>query len=55
MVPRGVPETLASEIELNEELSRQLIAEDRSLVYSRVQAFVVHSRSRSDYRPVMTG
>jgi S-adenosylmethionine-diacylglycerol 3-amino-3-carboxypropyl transferase len=55
MVPRGVPETLASEIELNEELSRHLLAEDRSLVYSRVQAFVVHSRSRSDRRPVMTG
>ena len=55
MVPRGVPETLESEIELNEELSRHLIAEDRSLVYSRVQAFVVHSRSRSDRRPVMTG
>jgi S-adenosylmethionine:diacylglycerol 3-amino-3-carboxypropyl transferase len=54
MVPRGVPETLESEIELKEELSRDLIAEDRSLVYSRVQAFVVHSRSRSERRPVMT-
>jgi S-adenosylmethionine-diacylglycerol 3-amino-3-carboxypropyl transferase len=44
MVPRGVPEALEREIELKEELSRDLIAEDRSLVYSRVQAFVVHSR-----------
>jgi S-adenosylmethionine-diacylglycerol 3-amino-3-carboxypropyl transferase len=55
MVPRSVPETLESEIELKAELSRALIAEDRSLVYSRVQAFVVHSRSRSDQPAVMTG
>lgn len=41
MVPRSVPDSLRSRFELNEELSRQLIARDRSFVYSRVQAFVI--------------
>ena len=41
IVPREVPESLTGEIELQAELSRDLIARDRSFVYSRVQAFVV--------------
>jgi S-adenosylmethionine-diacylglycerol 3-amino-3-carboxypropyl transferase len=45
MVPRGVPESLQGEIELKEELSRDLIASDRSFVYSRVQAFVVKGKN----------
>jgi S-adenosylmethionine-diacylglycerol 3-amino-3-carboxypropyl transferase len=45
IVPRGVPESLRSKIELQEELSRGLIARDRSFVYSRVQAFVVHGKN----------
>jgi S-adenosylmethionine-diacylglycerol 3-amino-3-carboxypropyl transferase len=44
IVPRGVPEGLQGEIEFQEELSRDLIARDRSFVYSRVQAFVVKSK-----------
>jgi S-adenosylmethionine-diacylglycerol 3-amino-3-carboxypropyl transferase len=44
IVPRGVPESLQSQIELNKELSRELIAQDRSFVYSRVQAFVVNGK-----------
>jgi S-adenosylmethionine-diacylglycerol 3-amino-3-carboxypropyl transferase len=45
IVPRGVPESLQREIELQEELSRDLIARDRSFVYSRVQAFVVNGKN----------
>ena len=45
IVPRGVPESLQRKIELNEELSRDLIACDRSFVYSRVQAFVVNGKN----------
>jgi S-adenosylmethionine-diacylglycerol 3-amino-3-carboxypropyl transferase len=45
IVPRGVPESLRSEIELKEELSRDLMAQDRSFVYSRVQAFVINGRN----------
>jgi S-adenosylmethionine-diacylglycerol 3-amino-3-carboxypropyl transferase len=41
IVPRGVPEHLSSKIELQEELSRVLLANDRSFVYSRVHAYVV--------------
>ena len=41
MVPRGVPESLANRIVLDEALSRDLLARDRSFVYSRVQAFKV--------------
>jgi hypothetical protein len=41
IVPRGVPESLSHQIELQEELSRELLAQDRSFVYSRVQAYVV--------------
>jgi hypothetical protein len=40
-VTRDVPENLKGRIVLQEQLSRQLLAEDRSFVYSRVQAFVV--------------
>lgn len=45
IVPRGVPESLRSEIELQEELSLDLIARDRSFVYSRVRAFVVNGKN----------
>jgi S-adenosylmethionine-diacylglycerol 3-amino-3-carboxypropyl transferase len=41
IVPRGVPAALQGEIELQEQMSRELIAHDRSFVYSRVQAYVV--------------
>jgi S-adenosylmethionine-diacylglycerol 3-amino-3-carboxypropyl transferase len=41
IVPRGVPVSLTSEIELQSELSRDLIARDRSFVYSRVQALAI--------------
>jgi S-adenosylmethionine-diacylglycerol 3-amino-3-carboxypropyl transferase len=41
IVPRGVSENLQARIELQEELSRQLVAADRSFVYSRVQGYVV--------------
>jgi S-adenosylmethionine-diacylglycerol 3-amino-3-carboxypropyl transferase len=42
IVPRGVPEGLQTRIQLKEELSRDLSAQDRSFVYSRIQAFVVN-------------
>jgi S-adenosylmethionine-diacylglycerol 3-amino-3-carboxypropyl transferase len=45
IVPRSVPESLRSAIELQEELSSDLIARDRSFVYSRVRAFVVNSKN----------
>jgi S-adenosylmethionine-diacylglycerol 3-amino-3-carboxypropyl transferase len=41
IVPRGVPDNLSNKIELQEELSRELLANDRSFVYSRVHAYVV--------------
>jgi S-adenosylmethionine-diacylglycerol 3-amino-3-carboxypropyl transferase len=41
IVPRVVPETLSAKIELQKELSRELLAHDRSFVYSRVDAYVV--------------
>ena len=41
IVPREVPESLTSWIELQQELSCDLIGQDRSFVYSRVQALVV--------------
>ena len=44
IVPRGVPESLSDQIELQEELSRELLAQDRSFVYSRVQAYVVRKK-----------
>ena len=43
MIPRAVPEVLSHRILLDEALSRQLLAQDRSFVYSRVQAFKVAS------------
>lgn len=43
IIPRSVPEALASKIELQETLSEDLLARDRSFVYSRVQAYVVKS------------
>jgi S-adenosylmethionine-diacylglycerol 3-amino-3-carboxypropyl transferase len=41
MVPRAVPESMANQIVLDDALSRDLVAHDRSFVYSRVQAFKV--------------
>lgn len=39
MVPRAVPEALSKRIVFDEGLSSELLAQDRSFVYSRVQAF----------------
>ncbi len=47
IVPRSVPERLSDQIELQEELSRALLAQDRSFVYSRVQAYVVRKKEPS--------
>ncbi len=44
MIPREVPETLAGTIQLQPELSQDLLATDRSFVYSRVHAYVVHPK-----------
>lgn len=41
MIPRAVPEAISQRIVLDEDLSRELLAQDRSFVYSRVQAFKV--------------
>lgn len=41
MIPREVPPTLSRQIQFREENSRQLLEQDRSFVYSRVQAYVV--------------
>ena len=41
MITRGVPEALSQRIVLDEDLSGELLAHDRSFVYSRVQAFKV--------------
>ena len=41
IVPRGVSDHLNAKIILDEPLSRDLLAQDRSFVYSRVQAYVV--------------
>lgn len=41
IVPRGVQSNLASKIQLQEDCSRDLLDQDRSFVYSRVQAYVV--------------
>jgi len=43
MIPREVPPALQGQIQLREESSRQLLEQDRSFVYSRVQAYVVVS------------
>jgi S-adenosylmethionine-diacylglycerol 3-amino-3-carboxypropyl transferase len=41
IIPRAVPDALASEIVLQKTLSEDLLSCDRSFVYSRVQAYVV--------------
>lgn len=41
MIPREVPLALSSHIQFREESSRQLLEQDRSFVYSRVQAYVI--------------
>jgi S-adenosylmethionine-diacylglycerol 3-amino-3-carboxypropyl transferase len=53
MIPREVPETLKSEIQLREDTSRLLLAQDRSFAYSRVQAYVVagHGEHRKTLGP----
>ena len=47
MVPREVQPSLAAKIRLREDCSRQLLSEDRSFVYSRVQAYVVAIQEES--------
>jgi S-adenosylmethionine-diacylglycerol 3-amino-3-carboxypropyl transferase len=42
MIPRAVPESLEDIIELDAPLSRDLLATDRSFVYSRVHAYTVN-------------
>ena len=42
VVPRGVPESLAGQIVLDAELSRELLATDRSFLYSRVHSYVAN-------------
>lgn len=41
LIPRAVPQTLAEQIVLDRELSQELLATDRSFLYSRVNAYVV--------------
>ena len=41
LIPRAVPQTLTERIVLNRELSQELLATDRSFLYSRVNAYVV--------------
>lgn len=41
IVSRSVPTNLQNVIELREQTSQELISQDRSFVYSRVQAYVV--------------
>jgi S-adenosylmethionine-diacylglycerol 3-amino-3-carboxypropyl transferase len=47
VVPREVQRSLASKIQLREDYSRQLLEQDRSFVYSRVQAYVVAMQKAS--------
>ena len=42
MIPREVPESLAGKIKKDIELSKDLLAADRSFVYSKVAAYTVH-------------
>ena len=44
IIPRAVPQNLADEIVMDESLSRDLLANDRSFLYSRVHAYVVRPR-----------
>ena len=41
MIPRGVPDFLKGTIQKDEELSRQMIDEDRSFVYGKVAAYTI--------------
>jgi S-adenosylmethionine-diacylglycerol 3-amino-3-carboxypropyl transferase len=47
IVPREVQKSLAAKIRLREDCSRQLLEQDRSFVYSRVQAYVVAAQDIS--------
>jgi S-adenosylmethionine-diacylglycerol 3-amino-3-carboxypropyl transferase len=47
IVPREVQKSLASKIRLREDCSRRLLEQDRSFVYSRVQAYVVAAQDIS--------
>ena len=40
MIPREVPDALKARIQLQEDTSRLLLAQDRSFAYSRVHAYV---------------
>jgi S-adenosylmethionine:diacylglycerol 3-amino-3-carboxypropyl transferase len=41
IIPREVPEPLKSKIQLREDTSRLLLAQDRSFAYSRLHAYIV--------------
>jgi S-adenosylmethionine-diacylglycerol 3-amino-3-carboxypropyl transferase len=41
IIPREVPVSLKAKIQLQEDTSRSLLAQDRSFAYSRVQAYIV--------------
>jgi len=41
IIPREVPGPLKAKIQLREDTSRLLLAQDRSFAYSRVQAYIV--------------
>lgn len=45
IIPRSVPDALASQIELQQTLSEDLLSRDRSFVYSRVQAYIVKPKT----------
>ena len=47
MIQRDVPDALTTRIQLQEELSRNLLQRDRSFAYSRVRAYVVAGDARS--------
>ena len=44
MIPREVPEDLQTSIKKDETLSRQLYENDRSFVYGKVAAYIVHKK-----------
>lgn len=41
MIPRSIPENLRDRIRCDAEMSRKLLSEDRSVVYSRVDAYTI--------------
>ena len=51
IIPREVPEPLKPKIQLREDTSRLLLAQDRSFAYSRVQAYVVAGHEEGKNAP----